>query len=278
MTTKEEAKLICDSLRQLPVGDPQTHVTSRLHSLTSLFQYTKSKEAFEELRDHGTPILCQIVGEQLDKQQDSSATNDVMFVLKILAMYQTEEGAKQVIGAAQQAYESDGFLWSIILQQFDQDHPHTQMVLESLVDPLPQDFIAIALLDCANSNALAGSDFDHPFDSPAGKQMLGSWLRRSDKPSYAYSAITCLPYIENPGRDELLKLGMDYSNQGVQINAAWASAALGDEAAIERLSEFCLDPLPSYQAIQFLKQLDRADAVPSKASEPQFAALAKMTE
>jgi hypothetical protein len=274
--SKREARAICGLLRFLPAACSPGSITSRLHALTALFQDAETERAFSILMNEGVPELCRIC-DVLHDTENERATDDLLFVLKILAMYRTEAGTERVIEAARKPLKPDAYMWSVILGQFDSDHPHVEKVLHALSDALPRGFLAVALLDCANGHAIAGAGIRHPFDSPEGKRRLQAWLtsRNADRFSYAHSATASLPFISNPERDQLLALAMDHPDTGVQMEAAWASAKLGSDAGIKVLARYCLDPNTSATACRYLSELGREDAVPGDALDADLQAKAE---
>jgi hypothetical protein len=256
-----------------------------LHGLTVFFQQVEDKKVANTLRTHGIPHLLRLYDHSFKKFKEKgtpksySDTGDLMFVLKILGLYGTEEGLDRIIEAARLPLEEDGFMWSIIFGQFEKGHPQSKKLCHQLGDPLPAKFMGIAFLDLCN--ALARNDElqdGHPFDTSKGHKLLQRWLTdpKSENESYAISATAALAFIRKPARDRLLALAMDHSALPVQIEAAWASARLGSESGVTFLSRLCKDPRISNRVCDYLRELDRADAVPAEAEEPDFQALAEM--
>lgn len=282
ISSKRDAEAICQALSTLP-GDrsPNTrHFSTPLHELTGLFQDVEGRQcpAFEELYEEGLPELIRIYDAMVDDASDEEV-DDLLYVLKILAMYGSFEGAQKIVEAAQLPLKPEAFMWHVILSTFSDEHPQRDFVLHTLSDPLPSGFLAIGLLDSATGAAINGAFDHHPFDSPSGTQMLKDWLQDPDpeKFSYAHSATAALPFISNPARDELLALAMDHADSGVQIEAAWAAGKLGRETALKVLAQFCLDVNHSDTAQRYLEELDRADLIPSEAQEDSFQAKAEFS-
>ena len=273
--SREEAEAICELLASSPT-DRSKSSFSQLHALTGLFQDVASEEAFQPLRDRGIPQLCRIYDE-LSPPDGNGDVDDLMFVLKILAMYRTSAGTDRVIAAARQPLQPDDYMWSIIFEQYHDEHPHHARLLDALRTPLPSGFLAVALLDCANAYAIGGAEGHHPFDSAAGKQKLRAWLSNADRDefSYAHSATASLPFISNPERDQLLALAMDHPDTNVQLEAAWASAKLGSEAGLKVLVRYSRDPKHSSIACRYLSELGHEDAIPEETRDPDFAAMAE---
>jgi tetratricopeptide (TPR) repeat protein len=276
--TEAEAKAICALLKSLPAKDPKAElaITSRLHAITGLFQEAETKEAALVLTEEGIPELCRIF-DQLADTKDKQTMDDLLFVLKILAMYRTEAGTDRVISAARMPLMAEACMWSVILRQYNRDHPQAKRILRELGNPLPHGFLAVAFLDCANNRAIKGAEMTHPFNSAEGIKQLQAWLAGRDEKhySYAHSAAASIPFIRAPERDQLLALALDHPQADVQLEGAWASAKLGSEGGLKVLARYCLDPNYSKQARQYLSELGRKDAIPREALSPDFQAKAE---
>ncbi|MEW4451101.1 hypothetical protein AB1L30_00230, partial [Bremerella sp. JC817] len=132
----------------------------------------------------------------------------------------------------------------------------------------------------ANTLAREGFIDDHPFDNTEGVERLVGLLRDSDPGSFskAQSAAAALPFLDPSARQPLMALAMDHPATSVQMEGARAAAKLGSEAGIRFLGRLCLDVNHSLQARLYLQELDRHEAVPPRAHEPNFEAMAKMVD
>ncbi|MBM4043064.1 MAG: hypothetical protein FJ290_31630, partial [Planctomycetes bacterium] len=176
--TRSDAQAICRALALFPLTRADKAASgfrSPLHALTALFQDVDSREAFDVLRAEGTTQLVRIADAMLAKPAAEEA-GDLLFVLKVLAMYHTREGAERILRAARTPVKPDDWMWHVIFSAFAEDHPERDGVFRSFLESLPEGFIAVALLDAANEAAIEGKLKQHPFDSPAGKQRLREWL------------------------------------------------------------------------------------------------------
>lgn len=278
--SRRDAKAICSALRDLLSFEnaPEArHGVTRLWELASLFQEVAKEEspAFRILQNEGQSLLIRSFDE-FDKRLDERDKDRLLFVLKILAMYGSREGAVHVVNAACKPLAPNAYLWSVVLSMFSGEHPHRDYVFDALSSPLPEGFIAVALLDSANRAAIEGSKIRHPFDSQRGKQRLHQWLanRDPDDFSYARSASTALPFVSTPRRDQLFALALDHVDPEVQMEAAWAAGRLGRESGLKVLARYCLDIRHSTVAQQYLRELNREDLIPKAVSEPSFQAKA----
>jgi hypothetical protein len=243
-----------------------------------LFQSLEDEEcaAAEVLLGEGIPELLRLFDE-IRNAPEGDESNTLLFILKILALCGTMEGTLRIVEVAREPFMPDAYMWSVILGIFKPGHPQNEFLYGSLRDPLPPAFIGVSLLDAANACLIEGAEMPHPFDSREGIQRLRVWLTNADEAehSYAHSATAALPFLSDPGRDELLSLAMKHPDTGVQIEAAWAAAKLGRKEGLRRLAEVCGDFKHAQVAKRYLSELGREDLIPPEANDPNFAALAE---
>ncbi len=277
--SREDATAICDALEQISLDrDPdQSRFSSPLRSLTVLFQMIKSVDvpAFDVLNDRGIPQLIAVFDQKLQEGHEDDV-DDLMMILKILAMYGSYEGAERVITAARHPLDPDGFMWEVVLSGFAPAHPQRDFVFHALSDPLPSGFVAVAFLDAANGSAIEGDLSEHPFNSPSGWEQLQCWLQDPDpeRASYAHSATATLPFIDNPARDRLLDIAMGHADVHVQMEAGWAAGRIGRKEGLNTLVRFCRDVNHADVAKRYLTELGREDLIPAEADDASFQAMA----
>ncbi|MFT3879407.1 MAG: hypothetical protein QM703_07085 [Gemmatales bacterium] len=274
--TPAAAHAICLALArliELPPETPDLPIPSRtaLDWLVGLFQQVETREAFDILNMFGLPPLLTLFDER-------STRLDLLYLLKLFALYQSEAGATRIIQAAGEGLHSEGRLWSIVFRQLDLEHPHALRVMESLGQHLSPGFIRIAFLDWVNTFALAQRITRHPFDTQEGMAFLRQLLtdQNSQHYSFAQSASAALPFLQSAQRQELLALSLDHASPDVQMEVHWASAKLGSAAGVNILSRLCLDPSRSKQACQYLRELDHAEAIPKEVLHPAFMAQSEL--
>jgi len=275
--SRADAKAVCQVLRQLASDDPAVGGDSALRAVTALLQQVEGAEcpAFAVFAEQGTVLLIRIVDSALHGPSRHTP-DELLFALKVLALYGTAEGTDAIVRAARQPLQPDDFMWSVILHPFGVGHPESERLFHELSDPLPTSFLAVSLLDCANAAQRDGFGDPHPFDSPRGIESLEAWLtdKAPEHFSYAVSAAAALPFINRPERDALLAIAFDHVDSNVQMEAAWAAAKLGRQAGISWLARSCLDVQHSERARAYLTELERQDAIPAEADSPDFRAKA----
>ena len=275
---KKDAQSISAALRKISINEPKNEhqMSSPLHLLTAFFQQARSNIAIDEFVRSGLPELRRIFHEGL--KFPTNLEIDLMFILKILAMYQQREDAILIIEIAKQGFNSDEYMWSVILDLFDKDHPYWKTVLSGLQRPLPSDFLCIAYLDFVNGHAINNELKQHPFDTKEGIERLRGLLEDNNEGnfSYAYSAAAAIPFLSKKNRDSLLEVAQNHVDDGVRIETAWAMAKINDRQGVEKLKEWAIDINHSSVACRYLKELGFENEIPAKALEEDFHAMAEM--
>ena len=277
VAAEDDARALADAVGRLPAparGEAAPRL-SPLHVLVGLFQSVENRDAFEVLRADGVPRLLEAFDEQF--ASGIGDPGDLLFLLKVAGMYRVEAVVDRVVKAVRRPVEPGSYMWSVIFNTFDADHPYRLRLFHELRVPLPPDFLGVAYLDFANEILREGHVSSHPFDTPEGKARLRGFLTSDESASYAHSATAALPYIGRPERDDLIALAMDHSSSEVRLEAAWASAKLGSDSALKFLARACLDPKSAKVASTYLNDLDQGGRIPAEALEPDFQALAEMT-
>jgi hypothetical protein len=276
--TAADARAVCAALERVRPSFGILLDDSKFCALVVLFQRVGSVEAFAVLRSEGLPRLIAIFDETLRRVPVGESADELLFLLKVLAMYRSKEGVERIVHAAHMPLDPEGWFWLIIFNVFDAEHPHHMWLCDQLRDPLPEGFIAMAYLDFANRLAREGDLGLHPFNSPAGKTRLESWLIDPDTEyfGFAHIAAASLSFLSNPGRDQLLALAMDHPLAEVQMEAAWATVRLGSASGLKLLERFCLDVNHSKTAQAYLEELGREDVIPETALNPDFQAMAEI--
>ncbi len=277
--SEADAYAICDLLEKIG-ADPAAGGKESLDAVITLFQKVTPGDnaAFHIMRDAALPVLAGIVESALTDPV-STNSDDILFALKVVSMYAAPEAVELIVQATASNFKADSYWWHPIFDCYTQNHPFTEMLFEHFSTSLPTGFIAVSLLDAANSALLEGAKFKHPFDSPAGVEQLERWLTDPDEDHYSYAVSTtaALPFITH-GRNSLLALAFEHNSPIVRLEAAWAAARAGLDSGIKRLAQACLDVNLSQRAVRYLHELNRADAIPIAAMDEDFQAKATFAQ
>ena len=232
-----------------------------LHHLAALFQQVDNAETFAVFRDEGLPRLLREFDLQIN--DPTQKPMDLLFVLKIFALYRTVEGFERITRAVRMPFHPENPFWTIVFGAVDRGHPLRLRLANELRDPLPKGEIGAAYLSLCNDISRGGEIFRHPFDTAAGTSLLKTWLSSRD-PSHvaARNAADAMPFLKEPAIAQLLPLAMEHPDGHVQLSGAVAAALNGIEAGVEFLAACCLDPTRARMASAYLHELGRADAIP----------------
>jgi len=257
VSTLADAEAVRAALsRYAPERDPGGGRHTGLFHLAALFLRPRDEDARRHLRDLALGRLVDVYDEALER---GAPEDELVFVLQILAAYESHEGTLRVIDGLRRF--PDAPLWTSVLRAYEDDHPGVDAVLAS---PLPDGFAGVAFLDLANVLAIEGRLEHHPFDTPDGAARLERFLSSDDpaETSYAQSATAALPFLGPERRAPLLVRAMAHPDAGVRLEAAWAAAKVGDARGVPMLAEACADPSTAERAADLLHELGRADAIP----------------
>ncbi len=279
LASRKDGEAVCWGLQRLNATTGAT-LAENAYQLAKLFMDVRDAgcPAVEVLREKGIPELMRLYDEARAIKQPGDSSN-LLYLLKILAIYGTTDGVLKIIEAAQEPFASDNYVWSVILQNFERGHPQNSLLFSALTDPLPEGFIAISLLDAANHCMIDGEEMIHPFDSDGGTERLRNWIlsERDGEYSYARSACAAMPFLKHQRRDELLVLAASHPDKTIRTESAWAEAKCGRKSGLRRLTDLCLDLQTSVTARQYLKELGRSEVIPSEVSNPDFLALSEFS-
>lgn len=265
--------------------DPE-ELSSPFSRIVGLFQQPTAKEAAVTLRAEALPALLRLYDARLREWRKAgpregydSAASDLLFALKIFAMYRGEEALQRIIDAARIPLDADGYMWSVVLSALVEAEPEAAIrVAAVLREPLPPGFIAVALLDMANTLAREHGVTSHPFDTARGRELLRAFLTDEDPDHYGYahSAAASLPFLTDSR--ELLTLAQEHPDVAVRMEAAWAAAYRGDALALARLQGWSKDPKTRKRAMTYLKELGSSPAPVPEEERPRLDAMAEMSQ
>ncbi|HYO67290.1 MAG TPA: hypothetical protein VEU33_14535 [Archangium sp.] len=265
--------------------DPED-VVSPFSRIVGLFQQPTAKEAAVTLRAEALPALLRLYDARLREWRKAgpregydSAASDLLFVLKIFAMYRGEEPLQRIIDAARLPLAPDSYMWSVVLSALVKaEKEAATRVAAALREPLPPGSIAVALLDMANTLAREHGVTSHPFDTAQGRELLRAFLTDEDPDhfSYAHSAAASLPFLTDSR--EFFTLAQEHADVAVRMEAAWAAAWGGDALAVARLQDWSRDPKTRKRAVTYLKELGHPPAPLPKEERLRLDAMAEMSD
>ena len=271
ITNARDAKRICTAVASyMSTHDDPNHMRSHLPTLISFFQYAKSPGATNAFIKGGLPLLRELIRQSMD--EGKGATVNVMFVLRILAMYQQVEDVAIIARLANAEFCLDRHLWYHVFHFYvdEQSQLSVQMV-DVLRDLRSHPIILIAYLDAVNEIAKSGIIKDHPFNTELGLELLHRWLNPDDKSAfYAFGAAATLPFISELARAPLFELALEHPNGLVKLEAAWLQAELGDKNGVNTLRFYSLAPQYSLIAQAYLVKSGLQAKIPAKAQGTEF--------
>jgi hypothetical protein len=279
----EEACDLCAFLEEIQDVRPLIDTTNRspydtlLYPLVMAFQTEMDQAACDVVHRVGMAQLLRIC--DLALAEPSTPAHPLTMMVKMFVMYAYEPAMERVPAIVRRF--PDEYMFSPAFDMLaDERHPHGPRMIELLRDPLPEGFSAVLTLDLANALARQNRLQRHPFNSPTGIAKLEAWLTSKDggEFSYAHSAAASLPFLAEPARGRLAALAMDHVDPKVQLEAAWASAYLGSDAGLRFLIRMTENVQVSLMAQRYLHELGRAELIPPGAAEPDFRAMAEMSE
>lgn len=290
ISSKKDARAICEALKQLPLkaapgaanaDDEAPDDASRLQLLSALFENIDSFDgpAFVVLRDEGIPQLARVYDAILSHGPPRDL-DDLLFVLKILTMYESPLGLERIVQAVRAPLAPDSPMWMDVFQMVAHDTTYRDSIYRSLSETPPSGLAAVALLESANEQAIEGHLPRHPFNSAAGAQRLAQLLEEDDPDdsNKAHSATAAIPFLEREYQDQLLKIAEAHPSELVRLEAGWAAGKLGRESGLETLKKFSLDVNHSATAVKYLEELKRVDLIPTAAKDPEFRARAELAQ
>jgi hypothetical protein len=254
---------------------------SSFFPLAAIFQQASAPAAQALLREEALPVLVRLYDERLTTWRKlnvrggyDSHANDLLFALKIFALYRTPEGLQRILDAARLPLGREENMWSVVFGTLAECDPQEALRVGTLLrEPLPQGFLGVALLDMANTLSREHGLLPHLFDTPGGHERLRALLTDENESYFfcAHSAAASLPFLTKP--QPLFALAHEHPDLPVRMEAAWASARMGELRGLERLMEWARSPMTRYNAVVYLKELG---AEPPPAEPPELDAMAEL--
>lgn len=285
--TKKEVTQLCGELEGLYTRLERReydHIDDDLYELVLPFQNVKSDEIFDLLNNYGIPKLIKILKLfEIHKKEINSEdyyTHSDMMILKILAYYPYHEANRMILHAIRKGYSPENYLWAIIFGVIAQYETKYCFFIETLADEVPEGFIGIAYLDMLNELAAGNYIREYPLNTQRGYEYL-TRLFLSKKPeeySYAASAAAALPFLKEEYFCELIELAVKHVFIDVVLVAAWAGSKRNYADYEARLVEFARDYRYSRRAMIYLEELGKDFLIPKETEDPDFQALAIMSD
>lgn len=278
---ESDVRAVCDALGILLdriAIEATLENTTALGSLTFRMRDAAGPDAYETILQHGRPHMCRSVRGLLgDPAADVECT---LMVVEALTRLFVPEDVGLIADAIRAPHLAGSRHWLTVFDVIEEMHPCRVDFVHELSDPLPSGIPTRGLLDTANRCAIDGDVLRHPFESKAGLDVLGSWLRRRDEGAYgdARSAAAALALLSDASRDELLPIASAHPCAAVRIDAARARAETPDDEGLHLLAELCHDPEYAWMASRYLDELERPDVVPRSALSDDLDALTEFAE
>ena len=217
--------------------------------------------------------------EELLVRRGRREQRSALLLLEILLSFNENDVVDRLVRAVRRPLLPDDPAWDDVFSNLDGDHPFWMEIRDALADPLPPDSISGAFLDAMNRLAFEGELDWHPFASEAGCKRIAQWYagRRPEDLDLARIGTAALACFDRALRQDLLDMARRHPHPSVAIEANWVAALTGDESGVTELAKWALERDWSVRACQYLQELERADAIPDGAREPNFVALASLS-
>ena len=290
ISVRRDAEAVVSALatltpQQLTKRTKENDEVTAFYLLTSCFEKCELEEsvAYKVFQDKGIPELLKAYDGiiALNQKEDEE---DLVYALKVLVHFQSKEGASRIVEATRRPLAPDNYLWYSVFNELTKLNPIGESTLRAIRAPLPDERIAKTLLSTANNMMLAEEIDEHPFDTPAGHKQLELWLTQpapkseaDEEDGAALDATVALAFINSKDRERLLTFALKNPKKEIQLEAAWAAAKADFKFGTEALVEFCKDVHYSAKAKSYLEELEKKDAIPKEALEPDFAAKAEFS-
>ncbi|MCA3004822.1 MAG: hypothetical protein LW650_06605 [Planctomycetaceae bacterium] len=277
-----QAFALLDALRAVPSPLTTSQQAEAFDDLTRHLNDVLKGRFGEAICDRAWDQLLRVVTRTYDAGKAERFTEAIMFALDVLSNSTSDAAVACIVRLGKANFSADHLYWLGALSAFGKGHQKANALFKALAKPLPEKFLAIALLEAANSAGRAGVLKSHPFNSPAGVRRLEAYLtsRSAYMINDAMSACGAIRFVAGPARKRLFGLAITHPKMLVRMEAASAGAQAGDAstkaAAVDILIERCLHRTTSVRAREYLEELGLRTRIPAEAMEPEFAAVASL--
>jgi hypothetical protein len=253
---------------------------ANLNELVVILQNVSDKDIYKALKDKAIPVLEDVYKnfqqntERIKKDQFS---NTDLMMLKIFCIYSDNIPNPILIEAIKEDHRSTEYLWSVIFGVLSERSIDHQKFIDELNGFLPSNFLGVSFLDYCNQLLISDKIKFHPYNTDNGKEQLLKMVQtKGDDYSYAVSATTAVPFLDETLAKNLLSKASENNNVEVKIEAAWAGTKLGLENHRNDLVEFTKDFRYSSRASEYLKELNFENLIPAESKSDDFVALSEM--
>lgn len=266
IASMEDALALCAAYRDAPTPDAA-------YQIGSSFRKPGSQEAYAVFHELGMPLVKHRLEAALASNEEDLGDLEAVTMVRHLVAYGHADSFPVVEKAAQDPRLNESFMWQSVFRSIDPDDEDIPKLITRLSQHLPTGFAAVSFLDWANQQRIEGKISTHPFDHAQGIALLRGYLQDEDpeRASYAVSATAALPFLSDSAA--LLELASAHRDESVRIEAAWALAKQGREEGIHQLASYCEDWRTRADASDYLRELERPDAIPEAVRDPREMAL-----
>jgi|GEM_PF-6226006 len=269
-----------NAINEFIIKGEDNNIDVNLNELVVILQNVSSKEVFTELKNKALPILKNIYEnyqKNIERVKRNQFSNTDLMMLKVFCIYSNKTPNPILVDAIKQNYKSSEYLWSVIFNVLSEKSIEHQRFIDDLNGFLPTDFLGVSYLDFCNQLLITNKLKTHPYNTDNGKTQLLELVQSSGEDySYAVSATTAVPFIDEVFAKELLSKASKNNSIEVKIEAAWAGTKLGLGNHQNDLIEFTKDYRYNSRASEYLRELNLENLIPDEAKSDDFIALSEM--
>ncbi|MFO1484763.1 MAG: alpha/beta fold hydrolase [Verrucomicrobiaceae bacterium] len=280
--TEADVKALVRTVEQIAAKNAFTaEITASIATLAGMRDEIEDEDLLDDFDSKALTPLVAWAQARLKRSDAFSKEEAESFFDLLAALASTEHrgAADLVIAAVRRGTLPDTYQWNRIFRTFDDEHAHTEHVMEVFAENPPPNFTGVLLLDAANQLCLDGWEGPHPFDSAKGAAQLKTWLQNKnpDEFGHAHSAALGAAFVEPPYRGDLITLALQHPDTGVRMEGAWSDVKNGGVQGLTVLKQASLELHQSERAQDYLKELKHEKDIPKEALEPAFAAQAALS-
>lgn len=253
--------------------------TADWRDLTPLLGIPGSSEIYTIFYHQALPVLLRLFRDN-SREPEQELVDDLLLAIRQFTAYGYSPAFRDIAAASRDPRLSESSWWELIVRAANDEDPDAIRLMETLAEPLPENFAGVAYLDWCNQWSIEGVIPCHPFDTDPGVTRLHHHLTDPDPDhaTHAISAAAATAFLKHPDRDRLLELARNHSDPPVRLEASWAMARLRIPGGDRELAAATLDWRIGRRAVEYLEELDLQELVPADALTPRHSALADMAD